>query len=377
MDARIQRMHWELGLAPASPLTTAATAAATLGMATAGPVGEQLADIEKTIGIETFEEVPLPTPPAVIPEPGSDMATPHRPAQGHSPQPVCNPVVYDDPDCGWGVTAPKPFGAGNQHPFRARPPVATGSAEEETRSPASPGPADEINPTKHPGPVPGRGASPSAAMGASRDAASQASLNPSELGPSNDEIMATFARAWAARRHGRPQRVIYASLSFSNAYVANAIVSHPALGNAIKRVLEEGGEIQPAWSNGGLMLHPYDTEDIEQGPPLNMEATHIILSEDDLGALGTALLGIPKEFRPGIFFEGATSIADELLDSDSDAGDGAPKIPEEDLLRNRLGGICQGCGTRGLAGQCEFCGAPTTNTTWHFNSDGWFRAQDG
>ena len=124
------------------------------------------------------------------------------------------------------------------------------------------------------------------------------------------------------------------------------------------------------------MLHPYDTEDIELGPPLNMEATHIILAESDLGALGTALLEIPKEYRPGIFFEGATSFADALLDSDSEAGDGAPKIPEEDLLRNRLGGICQGCGTRGLAGQCEFCGAPTTNNTWHFHREGWLR-EDG
>ena len=373
---QVQRVRYELELAPASPLTTAADAAATLGMATAGPVGEQLAAIEKTIGIETTEGAPLSMPHPANPDPDlNGVATSQRARRADSPQSTFAPAGLCDPDCGWGVTAPQPFGVGNKLPFRCQCPdiavaSSVGAAVSPNPGPVS-GPSQRVNTALEPRCV----TAPPSPPVTPPDTASQASSNPDEPMPYSDEAVATLARAWATRRYYRPPRVIYASLSFSNAYVANAIVSHPALGNAVKRVLEEGGEIQPVWSNGGLMLHPYDTEDIERGPPLNMEATHIILSEDDLGALGTALLGIPKEYRPGIFFEGATSMADALLDSDSDTGDGAPKIPEEDLLRNRLGGICQGCGTRGLAGQCEFCGAPTTNNIWHFNSDGWLRTQ--
>ena len=192
--------------------------------------------------------------------------------------------------------------------------------------------------------------------------------------------------------NGWQKKVIFAKLTRNNVRITNAIIMHPALKQAIRNVSSAGGKILPEWGNGGIMLYPYDTGEMGVEGMMN---EHIILAAADLSALGTALLEIPADERPGIMFEEAKDVLDALMSSDSETEppvnrnsvklantSATPHSPEEDRTAGRLGAICHSCGSLGLAGQCPICKDAMVNSNWRRAGGAWLvrtdpRACDG
>lgn len=237
----------------------------------------------------------------------SDAALAHQPEQpnefNRSIYNSCSPLplVEDSPQ---PLPWQQPTGASSDHqPLQPNSPAETGD---------SPRPRGDGGPTDQPFTPPRAGA----AEGATNPPRSlQKTLRQNRA--SRQAALARLNEAWG---NNIRQDVIFLRLSEQSALITNTILTHPALRSAIRGVKSNGCELSPWWANGGLMLFPYDSDELESsGPDISFTREHVVLAACDLSNFGQALLEIPIDERPHVLLEDSMSIADMLMSSDEES----------------------------------------------------------
>ena len=128
-------------------------------------------------------------------------------------------------------------------------------------------------------------------------------------------------------------RVVYIRLTKQSNLITNTVLSFPGLRKAIIRVNSNGCNISPWWANGGMVLFPYDTEDLEaNGKDIGFTRENVVIAASDFNNFCLALLEIPEAERPGLFLEDHRSILDDLLDSDEEDESIRPPTPSTNDL---------------------------------------------
>ena len=142
---------------------------------------------------------------------------------------------------------------------------------------------------------------------------------------SRQAALARLNEAWG---NNIRQDVIFLRLSEQSALITNTILTHPALRPAIRGVNSNGCKVSPWWANGGLILFPYDSEELEiTGSDISFTREHVVLAACDLSNFGQALLEIPIDERPHVLLEDSMSIADMLMSSDDEHDSAASPSP--------------------------------------------------
>ena len=123
-------------------------------------------------------------------------------------------------------------------------------------------------------------------------------------------------------------KVVFIRLTKQSLLITNTVLSFPGLRKAIIRVNANGCNVSPWWANGGMVLFPYDIEDLDNnGQDIGFKRENVVISASDFNNFCLALLEIPETERPGLYLEDHRSILDELLDSDDENESNHPPAP--------------------------------------------------
>ena len=88
------------------------------------------------------------------------------------------------------------------------------------------------------------------------------------------------------KRAREVDKVVFIRLTKQSVLITNTVLSFPGLRNAITRVNANGCNISPSWANGGMVLFPYDIEDLdENGQDIGFTRENVVIAASDFNNL--------------------------------------------------------------------------------------------